>query len=377
MCKMFKYMEVENIMIRKQKIIPAFITPVLTAALLAVPVCAQETGNITYADEVMIPEEVTEIPVAEEEIAADTDDMYQANEITPDATSYNGTIKASQLISAGMYNSTLNLDGDTILILDTDLSLTRIDCDNHKLTIQGDKTLKLSPYQYGYKAIEDPSVFTLESGTIDVLGTYDDSYGIRSSHSGTNQVIINGGKFITRNCEYGIDISGDVIINGGTVDLTVSSYGIVSYSNLKITGGTISIQPYDPDSYLMHGLSTCGQEYHQTYGGMTITGGNINCQGSVRSDVNGIFIGGNTNITINSRKEGHEAIYIFPNNEETITVEGTITKPAGGKVKKVLSIDAYMYTITAGEKGAEEVVINCKQKSSLSDAVITGIEDRT
>ena len=280
MCKMFKYMEVENIMIRKQKIIPAFITSVLTAALLAVPVCAQETGNITFAVEVMITEEVTDIPVAEEEIAADTDDMYQENEITPDATDYSGTVKASEL------SRTVSLTGDTTIVLDQDKSLYKIDCNGHALTITGDKTLTIQPDSNGDYAINNASVFTLESGTVEIWDGYADSYGIRSSHSGTNKVIINGGSFITKKSKYGIDVSGDVIINGGTVDLTVPSLGkgIESRGTIKITGGTVSIQPDDPTSYISKGLSTCGKN-----GGIEISGGNINSQGQVRADFVGIY----------------------------------------------------------------------------------------
>ncbi len=238
-----------------------------------------------------------------------------------------------------------------MLTLDSDVYCTQIDCEDYAFTVEGDHTLYIRGDSYNYNGIHDSSLFTLNSGTIAVGSAKNSSdYGVRGSNDG-NKIVINGGTLTVTNCDYGIEARSDIVINGGVIDVDIQYTGIQSRGgSLKITGGDINVTtPY----YTSGGYNSAIQA-----SGVTITGGNINCLGTIRSDGN-CYIGGSANVSATSGSENQPAIYEFYYDGREMKISGIIETPASGKVMILDSGGgAQWYTVSAdGKTNASEVVI--------------------
>ncbi len=325
----------------------------LTTLLILMTVLLLHTVTVFAAEDE--EETVAENIVTQEVDGTDEDGIVTETEteIEPDGTiTYGGEIKASDIKADPDYDSKsgLKLNGDTKLILDDDITFSKIECgdgyDNfYALTVEGKKTLNICGDRYDKYGICNASSLTLNSGTINISSQH--YYAM----SNCGDITINGGSFIILAFDGLESKSGNITINGGEIRINYESSPITCNKKLKITGGTVTVEPQE-------GASPIGGIKSQN--GIEITGGIVSHKGYMTNDFEDIIIGGNSKVTIDNSYMEFYALYMPKGSGSgEIKINGIISKPVGGRVKEVLDDDAYSYTIAVGDTPADYVEIVC------------------
>ena len=295
-------------------------------------------------------ENITESEPRESETLGLIPDPQESTLISDGVSSYSGTVNASAIIADGYgRGEKLELTGDMTLILDTNITFAQIDCDEHAFTVEGDKTLTIRGDSYYKKGIYEASMLTLNSGTIKVLSKNYDAMSF------CGDIIINDGAFIMEADGCLESKYGNITINGGEVRANYKYCGISCKKKLKITGGTVTVMPLEGEGAI-DGIDAVE--------GIEITGGVVSCIGYMRNDFEDIIIGGTSKVTVDNSEKATEAIYMFLSTggayeSGKIKISGQMIKPAGGAVKLIPHDDAFIYTVTVGDKAADYVEIIC------------------